>query len=307
MAGEATTSPRVTGLSWWIANRASRLLEPDERDAVQGDFAELGTTSSRALHDLLGLIARRQIRAWTEWRPWVGFVGLVVPLGMMLSIVSRSWTGAISAWFYVNNWTWAYLDSPGARRDLAHAIGNVCLGYLTLIVWSWTTGFALGSLSRRAIWINGPLFCLVLFGGTLGSTTAGLHNPGNAAVFSLTFYRVALPLIVRTVLIVLPALWGMRNGFRLTTLRVPQAIVCAVLVATLTALTAGSLQVSMIFGWVFPPVGPVIKRGSWPLHLFPLLMVWPAAYILASASWRRGSIQAARPSRDLMPKEGNTS
>jgi hypothetical protein len=225
----------------------------------------------------------------------------------MLSIVSKGWTGAVYAWFYVNNWTWAYLDSPGARRDLAHAIGNVCLGYLMLIVWSWTTGFALGSLSRRAIWINGALFCLVLFGGTLGSTTAGLHNPGNAAIFSLTFYRVALPLIVRTVLIVLPAVWGMRNGFRLPTLRVPQAFVCAVLVATLTALNARSLQVSMIFGWVFPPAGPAVKRGSWPLHLFPLLMVWPAAYIVVSASWRRWQHEPPRVNRGPVFTEGNTS
>src|SRR5579864_2754723 len=138
---------------------------------------------------------------------------------MVLSIASRDWTGAIYAWLYVNNWTWAYLDSPGARLDLVRMVGNVSLGYLTLIVWSWTSGFVLGSVSRRAIWINGPLFLLVLFGGTRGSTTAGLLNPGNAAVFSLTFYRVALPMIVKTVLIVLPAVWGMRSGHRLTVLR----------------------------------------------------------------------------------------
>jgi hypothetical protein len=37
----------MTGFSWWLVDRASRLLESDERDAVQGDFAESGTAGGR--------------------------------------------------------------------------------------------------------------------------------------------------------------------------------------------------------------------------------------------------------------------
>jgi len=250
LAGEDTKGPSVTGLLWRLVDRVSCLLKPDDREVVQGDFAESGTTAARALCELLGLIARRQIQAWTEWRSWAALVGLVIPFGMVLSIVARDWTGAVYAWLYVNNWTWAYLDSSGARLDLARLIGRVSLGYLTLIVWSWTSGFVLGSLSRRAIWVNGPLVCVVVFAGTLGSTTALLLNPGNAAVFSLTFYRVALPMIVRTVLVALPALWGMRSGHRLTILR-------------------------------------FVQRGSWPTHLVPWLMLLPAAYIVGSSTWLR--------------------
>jgi hypothetical protein len=298
----------VTGFSWWLVNRAFRLLEADEREVVQGDFAESGSTGGQALRDVVGLIARRHVGAWTDWGPWVGLMGLVAPLGLILSVVSRYWANnsAIYAWFYVNNWTWEYLDSPGARLDLAHTIGNVSFRYLTLMVWSGTAGFALASLSRRAIWVNGSLFCLIVFGGTLGSTTTALLNHGNAAVFSLSFYRVAYPLIVRTVLIVLPAVWGMRKGLVLTTLRVPQAVVCAVLVITMTTLNATSREGALIFGWMFPSAaGAVVRRGSWYLRLVPFVIVWPAAYIVARASWRRWPRKPPRIDRDPVFKEGN--
>jgi len=34
----------------------------------------------------------------------------------------------------------------------------------------------------------------------------------NAPFFELTFYRLIFPLIVQTVLVVVPALWGLRQG-----------------------------------------------------------------------------------------------
>jgi hypothetical protein len=289
----------VTTLSWWLVDHASQLLEPDEREAVRGDFSELRITGRHALRDLVGLIARRQAHAWADWRPWLALLGLVTPLGLLLSLVSRFWatSSAIYLWFYVNNWTSAYLASSGARVDLVQFALTVAISYLTLVVWSWTTGFALGSLSGRTIWMNGAVFCFVVFGGTIGSTTAGLGNPANDAVFSLAFYRVVYPVIVRTALVGLPALWGMRQGHRRAMLHVPRAITCAVIAISLTAWTARGLAGSVIFGWWFPPAaGPLIAgwsplRSSWQwplLLLLPPVMVWPAAYIVASASWRRG-------------------
>ena len=74
----------MTGLSARIAR-----LEPDERDAVQGDLAELGVTGMRALRDLLGLIVRRQALAWTDRRPWLPLGVLVVPLVMPPSLAEK--------------------------------------------------------------------------------------------------------------------------------------------------------------------------------------------------------------------------
>jgi hypothetical protein len=294
--GENVSRAKTMDLVYqWLIDGVSRALDRDERDAVCGDFSESGITGSRALRDLLGLIVRRQVQLWADWRPWLALAGLVAPVGMLLSVVSRNWAvgGAIYGWLYVDNWTWGYLASSGARADLARTVASLGVSYLALVAWAWTTGFALGSLSRRAVCMTGPLFCIVVFAGTLGTTTTGLQNPFNAAVFSVPFYRVVLPVIIRAVLVVLPALWGMGNGSRLTALRVRQAIVCLLIVAALTALTARGLEGGVIFGWVpgsirWPAAGGLWAwRDRWPLSLLPLVMVWPAAYMLAASCWRR--------------------
>jgi hypothetical protein len=270
----------MTRICWWLVDVVSRLLETDEREAVRGDFAEVGETGGLALRDLVGLVVRRQTALWAHWRPWLALVGLVAPLGLLLSVVARQWAegSATYAWLYVNNWTWAYLGSPGARQDLAHYSTGFFVDYLTLCCWSWTSGFVLGSLSRRTLWVNGSVFCLVLFGELVAVRPH--HNPFNP-VFSLTFYSVVFPLILRIVLVLLPALWGMRKGFRLATLPLRQAVFWAVAVTTLTVSAARALQGAVIFGW------QLHLRGSLLLRLLPLAMVLPAAYIVASASWRR--------------------
>ena len=128
-------------------------------------------------------------------------------------------------------------------------------------------------------------------------------------MFSLTFYNVLFPLILRMVLVVLPALWGMRTGFRQGTLPIRRTIMLAVAVAATTALTARALQSSFVFGWwqgwleVFPLLGPgpdgvVVTADdvwSWQLQLLPLVMIWPAAYMLVTSiqsRWRSRRVQA---------------
>lgn len=262
----------MSRICWGLVDMVSRLLEPGEREVVHGDFTESGASSGQALRDVLGLVIRRQAALWMDWRPWLALAGVVVPLGILLSHVSRRWADgiAIYAWLYVNSWTWAFLESPGSRRDLADTVVRFCLNATTLIAWSWTSGFVLGSLSRRAIWVNGALFYLALFAGTLGSTTVGRRNPFNAAVFSLTFYSVVWPVILQTLLVVLPALWGMRKGLRLTTLPLHQAIFWVFVIA---ALTTRAVQ----------------SQGS--VRLLPLVLVWPVGYMVGVAGWRhwRGS------------------
>jgi len=311
MGHKVNCGPVMRRISWWSVDVLSRLLEADERDAVRGDLMESGASAGRALRDVLGLIVRRQAALWMDWRPWLALRGGAAAVGALLSIVSRWWAdgSAIYSFLYVNNWTWAYLDSPGARRDLAHYSVGFLLKCVTLICWSWTSGFVLGSLSRRTVWINGALFCLVLFAGTLGSTTSARHNSFNSPVFSLTFYDVLFPLILRMVLVVLPALWGMRTGFRQGTLPIRRTIMLALAVAATTALTSRALQSSFVFGWwqgwleVFPlldpgPDGVIVTADdvwSWQLQLLPLVMMWPAAYMLVTSTqsrWRSRRVQA---------------
>ena len=52
---------------WWLIDRVSRSLEPNERDTVLGDFTESGEPAGRALVDLVGLIVRRRAALWGRW------------------------------------------------------------------------------------------------------------------------------------------------------------------------------------------------------------------------------------------------
>jgi hypothetical protein len=204
----------MTRVSWWLAETASRLLEPDERDAVRGDLAESGETGRQALRAVLGLVIRRQAVLWKDWRPWLALLGLV-PLGVQLSLFSRhvADTSAIFIWMYANNWTWTYVTNPSFRLDLAHYIGVFSLQYISLTCMSWMAAFMLGSLSRRAILVNGSLYCLVLLFAAILAAPPN-RGPEHDAVFSLTFYDVIFPLIVQAMLVLLPSVWAMKISFK---------------------------------------------------------------------------------------------
>jgi hypothetical protein len=264
----------MTRICWWLIAVACRLLEPDEREVVLGDVAESGETGTRALRDVLGLVVRRQAAFWKDWRPWLALVGVVVPFGMLLSLLSRRVADgtAIPIWMYVNNWTWAYVSSSGFRLDLAHSAATVSLQYVTLACWSWTSGFALGVLSRRAIRINGVLFCLVLsLASILGAPR--FRSPGHEAVFSLVFYDVMFPLIVQLILVLLPSIWGMRQGMRLAVLPGRMRLFLTSIILATIALLA--LQYSV----PAPPL--LIARGQ-----IALAVLGPVFYIVTTATWR---------------------
>jgi hypothetical protein len=276
--------------SGWLVGKFSLALEPDERETVLGDFAESGTSASRALRELSGLVMRRQAITWQRWQPWLALAALAVPLGFVLSLVSRSWANgsAIYLWLYFDNWTWGYLDSPGARSDLLAFGANLCLSYLTLVAWSWTAGFVLGSLSRSAAWLNATLFAVILFAGTVGTVTTATANGNNGAVFSEAFYRVAYPILVRGILVVWPALRGVRASRTCPTFGFPGGLACALGVAVLTTLKAPSLSRALSFGWLSNSSSiPVVPRSGWLLQLLPAAMAWPAAFIFVRAIWRR--------------------
>ena len=283
----------MTRIWWRLVDAASQRLESDERDAVRGDFAESGETAARALRGVLGLVVRRQAELWRDWRPWLALAGLALPLGLVLSLFIRNVaaSSAIYIWMYSNWWTTSFLTIPGARIELAGNIGRHMLSYLTLGSWAWTCGFVLSSLSRRTVWVNGSLFCLVLFGAILA---AGQIHPGqDSVVWSLTFFRVVFPILLRTLLLVVPALWGMQIGFRRATLPVVHTVLLSAAIAGMTMQAADSIRGAVIAEVVNRiAVGPYTieqgrlmltwdtwLRGTWPLRVLPLVVMWPAGYV----------------------------
>jgi hypothetical protein len=276
---------------WHLVDIASRLLEADERDAVRGDLTESGESGGHALRGVLGLVVRRQAGLWKDWRPWLVLVGLIVPLGMALSIASKLAAGrsATYLWLYVNNWDWALLRHAEFWYELRDSTAAVLAICLPLICWSWTTGFVLGSRSRRVVPVYGALLGLTLaFGVLLGApryleylvqyTLRPEHSDASNPVDAVAFYREMLPLLVQVLLVAAPAVWGIRQGARSG--RFPRWVRLLIGSAACTALLMLVLEEP---GFVFF-LKAFWLQGVWqtrPMRLLGWVVYWPVGYALA--------------------------
>src|ERR1700686_3180504 len=111
---------------------AARVLEPCEREAVLGDLAEVGESAWCALIGVLGLLIRRQTVLWKSWRPWLAAFGLALPASFLLMGYSVS-----------VSWYWRNFAGLGA------GFWFLIINMFLLGAWSWTSGFVVGSVSRR--------------------------------------------------------------------------------------------------------------------------------------------------------------
>jgi hypothetical protein len=263
----------VTRISWWFVNNVSRVLEADERDAVLGDFAESEVTGGEALRDLLGLVVRRQAILWKDWHPWLALVGIVCLVDWRLSLFSLR-LGNNLAMQCLTCWRFGtrFEDGLTVSQDIV-AYACQCLA---LIFWSWTAGFVLGSLSRRTIWVSAPIACLIwlLAGGVTRATFLLLLR--------------GLPLIAETALLLLPSIWGVRQGRRHGALEMRQTILLASAVATVTLLATwtGGWWQTALESW---SGGAIHSRVLWQTRLASFAVVnWPVSYLVAMAILTHG-------------------
>ena len=192
-----------------LAELATMFLGPSDRDAVLGDLAETDASGWSVLGSVLGLVVRQHMELWRAWQPWisggVAFVGsfLLLAVSFGLSMDSR------------------YLFR-GER-----GYGSVLCEALLMLLWAWTSGFVVGSLSNKTRWVSGilsaiPCLCCVLrFHDTLLSRLCVLLFLLPAMVGALQGVRrarlprrTALTLAIATTTLMLA--WGgmyMRNWF----------------------------------------------------------------------------------------------
>ena len=269
---------------WWLLSVLARALEPAERDVVLGDLAESGEGVGAATRNLLGLIVRRQVGLWLFWRPWLALFGVSCLAGLSLSrIVFRL---NVDLYKYAAH----YATSLTAPQEVAFL---VCLaGALT--VWSWTCGFALGSLSGRAVWLTWSVFYFVVLDSAWARfvlTDRIVLRPHEALLDSLQgtlrlLMATTLPLSIAALLFLFPALFGAFVGVRRRILTVPHACLIGSVNAALTILTTWST------GWYDPAHLPLRWPGvPWSTRLLPFLLASsPAAYLLAC-----GLLTGSRP------------
>jgi len=244
----------MTGIAWRLADFASRLLEPGERDAVLGDLAESRTTGTPAFWHVLGLVVRRQAALWMDWRPWVALIAVAGPAATMISLSSLRVWGTYDLYFWIGR-NYADLD-PAILQEthltLANGILLMLRSSIVLACLAFTTGFLVGALSKRAPWISGGVFCaILLFGGVQFAT---------------------VPRVLQALMVVL-ALLGMRFGLHPLKRPLGRSLLWAA--AIVTAVVGQQ-------SWLWWPV-----RSPWRLEMISLTRYWPLVYLIAAATWHR--------------------
>ena len=122
-----------------LAEMATIFLTPRDRDAVLGDLAETGANGWNAFASVLGLAMRQQMELWRCWQPWVAgsvaFAGSVLLLGVSFGLS---------------------VDSRHLLRG-ERGYGSMLCEALLMLLWAWTSGFVVASLSGKTRWVSAIL------------------------------------------------------------------------------------------------------------------------------------------------------
>ncbi|MEO5924939.1 MAG: hypothetical protein ABIR70_14055 [Bryobacteraceae bacterium] len=248
---------------WTWTERIAALLEPAERQSVLGDIQERGP-NLRALLDLIGLVARRQLQPWTSWEPWVIAASLALPARFAWSMTNPIAFMAHSG--YVNSFAsewgtflilpWRLLGVPGI---------------------SWAIGFVLAYLGKRRSASILTLLLALSAGGSYNVALRAFTTPLWPSRFQLSYtakehialavqlqnrdLRFVVAVIAMTLLTALPCIWGFRRGLRNQPLH---------LLTTIALLTLCS-----------PVATGLIPPSNRPI-LYPLMLasIWPIIYML---------------------------
>jgi hypothetical protein len=280
MGDEPSPGRMMTRMCWWLVDILSRLLDSNEREVVCGDLAESGKGVGAAMRDVLDLVLHRQIELWAEWRPWLALLGIACLAGVALSgIVFRLNTdlGQQLMAYFIYGVHFGTLLTP--QQDIAFLI---CLA-AAILVWSWTCGFVLGSLSGRALWLTWSVFYFIV----LDSRWVRFVLSGNIILRNVRplqlLVALTLPLNIATLLFSLSGLCGAFLGFRRRVLPLRSAYILASAITILTILT------TWMSGW-YETAHEVSSGGawpgvSWPMRLLPFVLVSsPVAYLLIEAN-----------------------
>ena len=198
----------MTNIGWHFAERTARLLERDECEAVLGDLQETGENAWNGLLEIAGLVVRRRLALWKDWRPWLASFGLALPFSLLLMgfslTVSQTYQHLIDATIF---------NASGLRMGPGFLL--LLCNVLLLIAWSWTGGYVMGSLSRRTIKVSVALACA-------------------PCVFCLARFRVESLSRFCLLLFILPAIWGVMRGLRIAHIRLGAAFALAIAITLLT-------------------------------------------------------------------------
>ena len=219
-----------------LLNLTARMLEPREREVVLGDLAEADAGVLQSVSQVLDLGIRRHAALWADWRPWLTGFGLTLPGSFLLMGVSLSVSQACLQFGGVG---------PMPAGGLTWLLTQMCL----LLGWSWTSGFVVGSLSRRTLWASIALCCWPCF-----VCLSKFHLEALSPACLLWF--------------LIPAGLGAGQGMRGSRVSLRTAVMITF-----------AVTLAMVIAWH----GNAQRWWSPPWWLVDVLMSWPALYLVARA------------------------
>jgi hypothetical protein len=216
----------------------------------------------------------------TRRHPWLALLGIAciagVPLSRIVFRLNVDLREQLTAYYTYGVHFGTLLT---LRQDMAWLL---CLA-TALLLWSWTCGFVLGSLSGRAVWLTWSVFYLVVLDSAwirfILSGNIILRDPQPLRLLTAAI----LPLTPATFLFSLSAFWGAFMGVRRQALPLRAAYVLASAIAILTILTTwmGGWYETAHLAWS----GGAWDGVAWPMRMLPFVLTsWPIAYLLAMAN-----------------------
>jgi hypothetical protein len=273
----------------------SRALDPVERDAVLGDLGERQIRGVDALRDVLGLVVRRQMNPWRHAGPWLALIAFAIPLSVLLNAIS-----SVAAEFAAVG---VFMTGEMDKGDQAGFVVAVSVGLAAFACWAWTTGVALGWLSRGAAFINGALFCAVLILGLIAGVRSFDWTVEPAPALGMFFYRVAIA-TVQALLVLPAAIFGIRQGLHWQLER--RSLIWILILSSIAAMVVQGAVALYVLGArnePQPSVDAVVVRGAVEVFLqgigtgtlltVQLLSSWPILYWIVAPLRRRW--QEGRP------------
>jgi hypothetical protein len=250
-----------------LVRLTARALEPGEREIVLGDLAECGSSGTRALFDVLGLVIRRQLLIWTTWRPWLALVGIVGVSGFylsrMLSGLSVGIFEQVTAW---RRYSVHYNTGVTSFRD--DVIQLSCLA-AAIFCWTAVNASLLRRLSGRVGWLTGLLFYLVVFDSSAAWSflSGAVIYRGNPPWWTAVSWVLPLNPEAASIVIFLFAIPAVCGALGRLPAMTPATVLCTLAAAVLGGRHAHDLQT--FSNGAFP-------AASWSAILAPYALVsWP--------------------------------
>lgn len=185
----------------------------------------------------LGLVLRRHLAHALSVPGLCATFLVALPIGLVLGGRAQHWAAGAGAYL----WTFLHFVSFAPLRHTVWATGSdraaditvwVLLNAATLVAWSWAAGWALGVFARRETWIP-----MLAFYGAVVLVALTRHDIGTVSghpAFAAFGMVAAVTAAHSALLVIAPALYGLRLSLSRRPLSVTARVGCALGITLLT-------------------------------------------------------------------------